>query len=111
MAFAWGRHNHLARAYQLIPVGITVEGANILTRTMIIFGQGAMRSHPFLLKEVEAVHNQILSKVLKISIKLFSVTWVLLSAMWYVHSGLVFLLQNLKITRRWQYPSLLSATH
>jgi acyl-CoA dehydrogenase len=52
-----GPHNHLGRAYQLIPVGITVEGANILTRTMIIFGQGAMRSHPYLLKEVEAVHN------------------------------------------------------
>jgi acyl-CoA dehydrogenase len=52
-----GPHNHLGRAYQLIPVGITVEGANILTRTMIIFGQGAMRSHPFLLKEVAAVHN------------------------------------------------------
>jgi acyl-CoA dehydrogenase len=53
-----GPHNHLGRAYQLTPVGITVEGANILTRTMIIFGQGAMRSHPFLLKEVQAVHNE-----------------------------------------------------
>jgi acyl-CoA dehydrogenase len=53
-----GPHNHLARAYQLIPVGITVEGANILTRTMIIFGQGAMRSHPYLLKEVAAVHHE-----------------------------------------------------
>jgi len=53
-----GPRNFLARAYQLIPVGITVEGANILTRTMIIFGQGAMRSHPFILKEVEAVHNK-----------------------------------------------------
>ncbi|MCG6937041.1 MAG: acyl-CoA dehydrogenase [Gammaproteobacteria bacterium] len=53
-----GPHNHLGRAYQLIPVGITVEGANILTRSMIIFGQGAMRSHPFLLKEVQAVHNK-----------------------------------------------------
>jgi len=52
-----GPHNFLGRAYQLIPVGITVEGANILTRTMIIFGQGAMRSHPYLLKEVAAVHN------------------------------------------------------
>ncbi|MBE9563626.1 MAG: DUF1974 domain-containing protein [Proteobacteria bacterium] len=52
-----GPRNHLARAYELIPVGITVEGANILTRTMIIFGQGAMRSHPYLLKEVQAVHN------------------------------------------------------
>lgn len=52
-----GPHNHLGRAYQLTPVGITVEGANILTRSMIIFGQGAMRSHPYLLKEVQAVHN------------------------------------------------------
>lgn len=53
-----GPNNHLCRAYQLTPVGITVEGANILTRTMIIFGQGAMRSHPYLLKEVKAVHNE-----------------------------------------------------
>ncbi len=52
-----GPNNFLGRGYQLIPVGITVEGANILTRTMIIFGQGALRSHPFLLMEVEAVHN------------------------------------------------------
>jgi len=57
-AICMGPHNHLARPYQLIPVGITVEGANILTRTMIIFGQGAMRSHPYLLKEVTAVHNE-----------------------------------------------------
>lgn len=52
-----GPNNFLGRGYQLIPVGITVEGANILTRTMIVFGQGALRSHPFLLKEVEAFHN------------------------------------------------------
>lgn len=52
-----GPNNHLGRGYELIPVGITVEGANILTRTMIIFGQGAMRSHPYLLREVQAVHN------------------------------------------------------
>jgi len=52
-----GPHNFLARAYELIPVGITVEGANILTRSMIIFGQGAMRSHPYLLREVAAFQN------------------------------------------------------
>lgn len=52
-----GPNNFLGRGYQLIPVGITVEGANILTRTMIIFGQGALRSHPYLLKEVAAFHN------------------------------------------------------
>ena len=49
-----GPMNYLARAYQAIPISITVEGANILTRSMIIFGQGAMRCHPYLLKEVDA---------------------------------------------------------
>ena len=49
-----GPSNYLARPYQSIPVGITVEGANILTRTMIIFGQGAIRCHPYLVKEMDA---------------------------------------------------------
>ncbi|MGH8493191.1 MAG: acyl-CoA dehydrogenase [Moraxellaceae bacterium] len=49
-----GPKNYLASAYQAIPIGITVEGANILTRSLIIFGQGAMRCHPFLLREIEA---------------------------------------------------------
>lgn len=49
-----GPKNYLSSAYQAIPIGITVEGANILTRTLIVFGQGAMRCHPFLLKEIEA---------------------------------------------------------
>ncbi len=52
-----GPGNYLARAYQQIPIGITVEGANILTRSLIIFGQGAMRCHPYLLQEVKAVNN------------------------------------------------------
>ena len=52
-----GPGNYLARAYQQIPIGITVEGANILTRSLIIFGQGAMRCHPYLLREVHAVNN------------------------------------------------------
>jgi acyl-CoA dehydrogenase len=50
-----GPRNYLGRAYQAIPIGITVEGANILTRTLIIFGQGAIRSHPHVLKEMQAV--------------------------------------------------------
>lgn len=50
-----GPSNYLARAYQSIPIGITVEGANILTRSLIVFGQGAMRCHPWLLKEIQAV--------------------------------------------------------
>ena len=47
-----GPMNYLARGYQQIPIGITVEGANILTRSLIIFGQGAMRCHPYLLDEI-----------------------------------------------------------
>jgi len=50
-----GPNNYLARAYQALPIAITVEGANILTRSMIIFGQGAIRAHPCLLKEMNAV--------------------------------------------------------
>jgi len=49
-----GPNNYLGRGYQGVPVSITVEGANILTRNMMIFGQGAMRCHPFVLKEIQA---------------------------------------------------------
>ena len=50
-----GPKNIMGRAYQAIPISITVEGANILTRSMIIFGQGAIRSHPFIYKELESL--------------------------------------------------------
>ena len=53
-----GPSNYLARTYQQTPVGITVEGANILTRNMIIFGQGAIRAHPFTLQEISAAWDQ-----------------------------------------------------
>ena len=53
-----GPGNYLARIYQQIPIGITVEGANILTRSLIIFGQGSMRCHPYLLKEIQAASMQ-----------------------------------------------------
>jgi acyl-CoA dehydrogenase len=49
-----GPRNYLGRAWQGMPVWITVEGANILTRNMMIFGQGAIRCHPYVLKEIEA---------------------------------------------------------
>ncbi len=49
-----GPRNYLARGYEAIPIAITVEGANILTRNMIIFGQGAIRCHPYVLAEYEA---------------------------------------------------------
>src|SRR5271170_3791772 len=52
-----GPRNYLGRGYQIVPVAITVEGANILTRSLIIFGQGAVRCHPFVLKEMNAAKN------------------------------------------------------
>jgi acyl-CoA dehydrogenase len=53
-AVCLGPKNYLAQTYQTVPVAITVEGANILTRSMIIFGQGAIRCHPYVLKEMLA---------------------------------------------------------
>ena len=52
-----GPSNYLQAAYQMVPVAITVEGANILTRTLITFAQGALRSHPWLYKEVQALQH------------------------------------------------------
>lgn len=52
-----GPKNYLAQSYIETPISITVEGANILTRSMIIFGQGAMRGHPYLLTEVRAAQK------------------------------------------------------
>lgn len=50
-----GPRNPLGGIHRSVPIGITVEGANILTRNLMIFGQGAIRSHPFMLKEMEAL--------------------------------------------------------
>jgi acyl-CoA dehydrogenase len=52
-----GPRNYIAQMYEEAPIAITVEGANILTRCMIIFGQGLMRCHPYLLKELTAAQN------------------------------------------------------
>ncbi|MEQ4616870.1 MAG: acyl-CoA dehydrogenase [Corticimicrobacter sp.] len=59
-----GPSNFLGRAYQQIPIGITVEGANILTRSLIIFGQGATRCHPYVLAEMQAVREPSPQKAL-----------------------------------------------
>jgi acyl-CoA dehydrogenase len=56
-AICMGPKNYLGRSYQQIPIAITVEGANILTRCMIIFGQGAIRGHPYVLREVNATRE------------------------------------------------------
>ena len=52
-----GPQNYLGALYRMVPIGITVEGANIVTRALIQFGQGAIRSHPFILKEVLALED------------------------------------------------------
>ncbi len=54
-----GPNNYLGRAYQQVPIAITVEGANILTRSLIIFGQGAIRCHPWVLKEMKAARADV----------------------------------------------------
>lgn len=57
-----GPSNYLARGYEGQPVGITVEGANILTRSLIIYGQGAIRCHPYVLAEITAAQDNNLPK-------------------------------------------------
>ncbi len=52
-----GPKNYMAQQYKSVPIGITVEGANILTRNLMIFGQGAIRAHPYMLKEMKALSN------------------------------------------------------
>lgn len=50
-----GPQNYIGNLHRAVPVGITVEGANILTRNLIVFGQGAIRAHPYLLDEMNAL--------------------------------------------------------
>lgn len=64
-AVMMGPKNMLADAYCSMPVGITVEGANILTRNLMIFGQGATRSHPWVLKEMELAGKEINAETTK----------------------------------------------
>jgi acyl-CoA dehydrogenase len=52
-----GPRNLIGRVYQSVPISITVEGANILTRSLIIYGQGAIRCHPYVFAEMESVRN------------------------------------------------------
>ncbi|MFC3120859.1 acyl-CoA dehydrogenase [Agaribacter flavus] len=74
-----GPQNTLANTYTSQPIAITVEGANILTRNLMIFGQGAMRCHPYLKQMVDLIHsddvhadeafNKVLGKTVKFSVK------------------------------------------
>ncbi|HNP34477.1 MAG TPA: acyl-CoA dehydrogenase [Woeseiaceae bacterium] len=58
-AIMMGPKNYLARGYMAAPIAITVEGANILTRSLIIYGQGAIRCHPFVLRELQAAADDV----------------------------------------------------
>ena len=60
-----GPRNQVARLYQAVPIAITVEGANLLTRNMIIFGQGLVRCHPYLLQEMECLQMEEEGEVLE----------------------------------------------
>ena len=57
-AVMMGPKNYLGRGYMATPIAITVEGANILTRSLIIYGQGAIRCHPFVLRELHAAQDE-----------------------------------------------------
>lgn len=60
-AISRGPRNLIANGYFALPVSITVEGANILTRTLIIFGQGALRAHPYAFNEVDSIGRKDLA--------------------------------------------------
>jgi acyl-CoA dehydrogenase len=60
-----GPRNYLGRGYQVVPVAITVEGANILTRSLMILGQGAIRCHPYVLSEMNAAREKDKRKSLR----------------------------------------------
>jgi acyl-CoA dehydrogenase len=57
-AIMLGPKNYIGRAYMATPIAITVEGANILTRSLIIYGQGAIRCHPFVLRELQSAADE-----------------------------------------------------
>ncbi len=61
-AIMMGPNNYLGRGYMATPIAITVEGANILTRSLIIYGQGAIRCHPFVLRELQAAGDDDLDR-------------------------------------------------
>ncbi len=64
-AVMMGPKNYMGRAYQGAPIAITVEGANILTRSLIIYGQGSIRCHPYVLKLIAATQNEDKTQAVK----------------------------------------------
>ncbi len=97
-----GPSNYLGRCYQSLPIAITVEGANILTRSLIVFGQGAIRGHPWLYKEMRAVADGDLdafdAALLGHSLFLFS---NLVRSFWFGVTGGIFETAGSPSTRRY----------
>ena len=71
-AIQQGPRNFLIYSYHSVPVAITVEGANILTRSLMIFGQGAMRCHPYLFQEMQAMQDEDQARGIHTFDKLFT---------------------------------------
>lgn len=97
-----GPSNYLGRGYQALPVAITVEGANILTRSLIVFGQGAIRCHPFLLTEMKATENNDLDAL---DAALFSHIGFVISnlsrSIWFGLSNAIFESPGTPLTRKY----------
>ena len=97
-----GPDNFIGRMYQAVPIGITVEGANILTRSLIVFGQGAIRCHPYLLKEITATENDDLDALDE---TLFSHIGFVLSnlsrSVWFGFSNAIFESPGTPMTRKY----------
>jgi len=97
-----GPDNFIGRLYQAVPIGITVEGANILTRSLIVFGQGAIRCHPYLLQEIKATENNDLEALDK---TLFAHIGFVLSnlsrSIWFGFSNAIFESPGTPMTRKY----------
>ena len=97
-----GPSNFMGRGYQAIPVAITVEGANILTRSLIVFGQGAIRCHPYLLKEMKATQE---NKLEELDNALFAHAGFIMSnlsrSIWFGLTNAVFETPGTPLTRRY----------
>ena len=97
-----GPDNFIGRMYQAVPIAITVEGANILTRSLIVFGQGAIRCHPYLFKEIQATKNDDLAAL---DTLLFSHMGFVLSnlsrSIWFGLSNAVFESPGTPMTRKY----------
>ena len=97
-----GPSNLIGRGYQAVPIAITVEGANILTRSLIVFGQGAIRCHPYLLKEMKATQN---NDIKGLDAALFSHIGFVISnlsrSIWFGLTNAVFESPGTPLTRRY----------